>query len=637
MIVALILLQQLGNGPTVNMQMPDPKRLSGIPLPAPDLAPGTVRVRVVRGEMTDVVPGAIVELEGGGTKRTAKADETGHATFTGLSAREEYKVSTTVDGKHVESHTFAGPQQGGLKFMLVLAAAGGGPPVAPAEPQVGSGPTINMNMPDPKRISGIPLPAPDLPAGAIRVRTVRDEISAMVPDSTVELLGEDKPRKDKTDQTGHVMFQKLKAGVTYKLRATIEGKVVESRPFQAPQTGGFKFMLVEAAAGQAPEAGGEEEEQGGEAGMPAINPLRGQPAKPDDKIAPGTVEARISGPDGKPIVGQKVTLVSVGKDQKLSQRDTQTDAKGVAKFDKIPASADVGYLVAFKYEGVPYNSAPFKMPDKPGLSVELRAFPPTKDSSQVLLGPATHIVMLVEDERLDVMENLVIENRGDATWDPGPSGLFFELPAGVMGIQNAGGEDAPPQFKIVEKKGVAWMGPVPPGRMQIRFAFGLPLAREITFAQKMPLAMESVHIITDRIDDLVVDGPVVQAKKEIDDKGRKLWLLGQDDKLAAGGTVELTLHNLPLPDKRGAWAALAISLCIGLWGFVMAREPARASAGDKRRKLEERREKLLGELVTLEEQRAAGRIDEAKWKPRREDLVGSLERVYRELDAEELG
>src|SRR5262245_1759223 len=130
-IAFLILLQQLGNGPTVNMQMPDPKQISGIPLPAPNLAPGTVSVRVVRAEITDVVTGAGVELVGGGTTRTAKTDQTGHATFTGVSTREEYHVATTVEGKHVESRPFHGPQQGGYKFMLVLAAA----------PQLGAGPT----------------------------------------------------------------------------------------------------------------------------------------------------------------------------------------------------------------------------------------------------------------------------------------------------------------------------------------------------------------------------------------------------------------------------------------------------------------------------------------------------------------
>ena len=191
-------------------------------------------------------------------------------------------------------------------------------------------------------------------------------------------------------------------------------------------------------------------------------------------------------------------------------------------------------------------------------------------------------------------------------------------------------------MKILEGRGVAWMAAVPPGRTQIRFAFGLKLQREMTFSQKMPIAMQGVHVITDRTDELTVDGPVIQKTEERDDKGRRLWLAGMDDNLPAGGAVELTLHNLPLPDKRGAWAALAFSLAIGMWGFVMARVPER-SGGDKKRKLEERREKLLGELVTLEEQRAAGRIDEAKWKPRREELVSSLERVYRELDAEEMG
>src|SRR5262249_26782488 len=114
-------------------------------------------------------------------------------------------------------------------------------------------------------------------------------------------------------------------------------------------------------------------------------------------------------------------------------------------------------------------------------------------------------------------------------------------------------------------------------------------------------------------------------------------IVGTGDTIPAGGSVEVTLHDLPLPDKRGAWAALAFSLVIGLWGFVMARVPERSGSGDKKRKLEERREKLLVELVALEEQHAAGRIDDVKWRPRREELVSSLERVYRELDAEEMG
>src|SRR5213078_3903575 len=38
-------------------QMPDPKQISGVPLPVADVAVGTVTVRVVRGQITSILPG----------------------------------------------------------------------------------------------------------------------------------------------------------------------------------------------------------------------------------------------------------------------------------------------------------------------------------------------------------------------------------------------------------------------------------------------------------------------------------------------------------------------------------------------------------------------------------------------------
>ena len=46
--------------------MPDPKQMSGRPLPVGDLPVGTVTVRVVRGSMTNVVANQAVELTGAG-------------------------------------------------------------------------------------------------------------------------------------------------------------------------------------------------------------------------------------------------------------------------------------------------------------------------------------------------------------------------------------------------------------------------------------------------------------------------------------------------------------------------------------------------------------------------------------------
>src|SRR5438874_8878378 len=66
-------------------QMPDPKQMSGMPLPVSDIPIGTVTVRLIRGQLTNPLPGETVELTGSGmAPQTAKSDASGRAQFTGL-------------------------------------------------------------------------------------------------------------------------------------------------------------------------------------------------------------------------------------------------------------------------------------------------------------------------------------------------------------------------------------------------------------------------------------------------------------------------------------------------------------------------------------------------------------------------
>jgi hypothetical protein len=100
-------------------QMPDPKQMSGRPLPVSDLAPGTVTVRVVRGTMANVVTGQTVELSGGATPMTAKTNESGRAEFSGLRPGTRVKATTVVDGERLESLEFDVPATGGIRIALV--------------------------------------------------------------------------------------------------------------------------------------------------------------------------------------------------------------------------------------------------------------------------------------------------------------------------------------------------------------------------------------------------------------------------------------------------------------------------------------------------------------------------------------
>jgi hypothetical protein len=58
--------------PAAGAQMPDPKAMSGIPLPTSDLPPGTLTVRVVLGAPDKPIAGVTVEITGGVRKETGE-------------------------------------------------------------------------------------------------------------------------------------------------------------------------------------------------------------------------------------------------------------------------------------------------------------------------------------------------------------------------------------------------------------------------------------------------------------------------------------------------------------------------------------------------------------------------------------
>ncbi len=124
-------------------QMPDPKQMSGVPLPVGDLPVGTVTVRVIRGQLTNPMPGQVVQLTGEGTPKTATTDDAGRAQFSGLAPGTPLKASVTVANQTIESREFTVPATGGVRMMLVVSDAGTKGPAAggqpPAQPPAAAG------------------------------------------------------------------------------------------------------------------------------------------------------------------------------------------------------------------------------------------------------------------------------------------------------------------------------------------------------------------------------------------------------------------------------------------------------------------------------------------------------------------
>ena len=113
---------------------PDPRQMSGIPLPSGDLPVGTVLVRVIRSQLSNNVPDHLVELRVDGRSLTATTDDEGRAQFPGLTAGARARASTEVDGERIESEEFTVPDRGGVRLMLVATTTPAGTTAVSPQP-----------------------------------------------------------------------------------------------------------------------------------------------------------------------------------------------------------------------------------------------------------------------------------------------------------------------------------------------------------------------------------------------------------------------------------------------------------------------------------------------------------------------
>lgn len=127
---------------SASAQMPDPRSLSGVPLPAGDLPVGTVSVRVIRGTFANNLPGVDVVFTVNGKPSTVKTDEQGRAQLGGLPAGARVKAVATVGAERLETQEVT-LSNSGIRFVLAAALDGteGGPAPAPGSTGQAAGPS----------------------------------------------------------------------------------------------------------------------------------------------------------------------------------------------------------------------------------------------------------------------------------------------------------------------------------------------------------------------------------------------------------------------------------------------------------------------------------------------------------------
>ncbi len=99
--------------------MPDPKLISGVPLPTNDLPAGSVSVRVIRGSFENNLPGIPVTFIVDGKTTTVKTGADGRAEIANLAPGAHLTAAADVGAEHLTSQNIVIARSG---IRLVLTA-----------------------------------------------------------------------------------------------------------------------------------------------------------------------------------------------------------------------------------------------------------------------------------------------------------------------------------------------------------------------------------------------------------------------------------------------------------------------------------------------------------------------------------
>jgi hypothetical protein len=318
----------------------------------------------------------------------------------------------------------------------------------------------------------------------------------------------------------------------------------------------------------------------------------------------------------------------------------KTDDAGRVQFDKLPAGETL--KASATVDGEHLESQEFPAPGKGGIRLLLAATDNSKAgggapatpavTGQVTLGGQSRIILEPGDDTVAVYYLLEIVNSASGPVNP-PKPFVFDMPDGAVRTGILQGSSP-----LASAKGsrITVQGPFPPGTTLVQVGCELPSDSDtLEIAQRFPAAFGQFSVIAKKIGTMKLASPQLSTQQEMTAQG-ELYIAAGGSGIAADQVLSLTLSELPhhsaVPRLTSLGLALAI-VVIGAW--LATRNPGddRARAADRKR-LVARRDKLLNDLVRLEQDRRNGRTDERRYAARREELVASLELVYGALDDE---
>ena len=363
---------------------------------------------------------------------------------------------------------------------------------------------------------------------------------------------------------------------------------------------------------------------------------------------PGTITGTVKNgtPKGGSVAGIPVKLDLYAGTTLIQTYNTTTAQDGTYGFKDLPVVSGEGYIATATFKNVPYQSDLVQLTQDEHSTADISVYEPTTDPKSISIVARGMVIAGVEQGSplLDVFEIVSVDNTTDHAYI-GANNVVLQVPLPEGATQII----PQPGFNFgdvsVQNGQLITTGAIAPGNQDAMFAYLVPYSgTSITLkvGSTMPTASFSV---------LVQQGTYSISSPAMHDGGTANisdieYHVITADHPVVGDVVAVSVGGLPRnggsPDSTrgplyaGLAAALGLLAAGGLvFQTVRRRRLAASAAGsalvDTPTGPEEQRLNLASELNQLDEERAAGNIDEETYRRDREEILEELRAISRRL------
>jgi hypothetical protein len=323
-------------------------------------------------------------------------------------------------------------------------------------------------------------------------------------------------------------------------------------------------------------------------------------------------------------------------------RTAKTDEAGRAEFTGLTAGQMLKAVAVV--DGERLESEAFPAPARGGIRLLLVATDASAGGAaaasapavagQVVIGGQSRIIIQPGEETIEVYYLLDIINGASGPVNP-PAAFVFDMPSGATGTGIL--EGSSPNASAKDQR-VTVQGPFASGRTLVQVGAMVPAGQaSLQLAQRFPVPVEQLAVVVKKVGSITLSSPQISRQQEMTASG-ETYIAGTGGAVSAGQPIELTLDNLPHHSSAARWIALSLTGAIIVVGVWLSRGPQESTAlTAERKRLASRRDKLFNDLVRLEHDHRSGKVNEARYTTRREEIVAALEHIYGALDGDEIG